>query len=479
VTPLVLTFYAVLLAAAAIAVWRRPIVALYVFIVGLALHNLVLALLYDAGLRGGAIDAVQAWKEALLAVAVARVAFDAIRARRLPFRPQPLDWLALAFGAVVCLYALLPQDVLDGEAGTRAILYGLRHGLVPVVAYFLGRSLVLDRVELRRIGWTLLGAGAALAVGGLIDLYAVNVEWWRGSGAVGYFRYELGFDYHGPGGLPDNWAFNTEDGLFRRLVSSFISPLATAFALVIALLLCGIAWRDRSRRPLAAALVALCAVGLLFTLSRSSLLALAGAFIVLAVALRSWWPVVATAVVLAAGVGFAFAFTSVAPETHFFAEDLPYQEEQARKHGDLPGGGSLALNPGEPSLRSHWRSLRDGIETVVEHPQGYGLGNAGAIAVRFGVPLRAGESNYTETGVEAGLAGALLLIAWSLALLVALVRSAWAAADPTTRVAAAGAAAALAAVLALAVQTDAYGVPWLAYCLWWLCGSLVDVSDRG
>ena len=478
-TPLVLTIYGVLLAVAAVAVWRRPIVALYVFIVGLALHNLVLALLYDAGLRGGAIDAVQAWKEALLAVAVARVAFDAIRERRLPFRPRLVDWLAVAFAAVVCLYALIPQDVLDGEAGARAILYGLRHGLVPVVAYFLGRSLILDRVELRRIGWTLLGAGAALAVGGLVDLYAVDVEWWRGSGAVGYFRYELGFDYHGPGGLPDNWAFNTEDGLFRRLVASFISPLATAFALVVALLFAGIALQDRRRRPLAAGLVAICATALLFTLSRSSLLALAGAFVVLAVALRRWWPLVATAAVLAAGVGFAFAFTSVAPETHFFPEDLPYQEEQARRRGDLPGGSSLALNPGEPSLRSHWRSLRDGIETVFEHPQGYGLGNAGAIAVRFDVPLRAGESNYTEAGVEAGLVGALLLVAWSLALLVALVRSTWAATNATFRVAAAGAAAALAAVLALAVQTDAYGVPWLGYCLWWLCGSLVDLSDRG
>ena len=49
----------------------------------------------------------------------------------------------------------------------RPILYGLRHGLVPVVAYFLGRSLILSRDELRRIGWAVLGAGAALAVGGL------------------------------------------------------------------------------------------------------------------------------------------------------------------------------------------------------------------------------------------------------------------------------------------------------------------------
>ena len=32
--------------------------------------------------------------------------------------------------------------------------------------------------------------------------------------------------------------------------------------------------------------------------------------------------------------------------------------------------------------------------------------------------------------------------------------------------------AALATVLALAVQTDAVGVPWLAYCVWWLSGAL-------
>ena len=242
---------------------------------------------------------------------------------------------------------------------------------------------------------------------GSIDLYAVDVEWWRGSGAVGYFRHELGFDYHGPGGLPDNWAFNTADGLYRRLVSSFISPLATAFMLVVALLLSGVALQSRRRRPLAVGLLALCSVGLLFTLSRSSLVAFAGGLVVLAIAARRWWPVAAAVIVLAAGVAYAYSFTSVAPRTHFFPADLPYQQEQARQHGGLPGGGSLALNPGEPSLRSHWRNLRDGIDTVLHHPQGYGLGNAGATASRFGVPLRAGESNYTETGVETGLLGAL------------------------------------------------------------------------
>src|SRR5581483_12483612 len=92
----------------------------------------------------------------------------------------------------------------------------------------------------------------------------------------------------------------------------------------------------------------------------------------------------------------------------------------------------------------------------------------GTTAQRFDVELEAGESNYTEIGAETGLAGALLFIAWSLALLGSLLRTAWHG-DRT----AAGVAAALAAVLALAIQTDAIGVPWLAYALWWLAGAFV------
>jgi O-antigen ligase len=173
-------------------------------------------------------------------------------------------------------------------------------------------------------------------------------------------------------------------------------------------------------------------------------------------------------VVVAAGLGFAAIFHSVAPRTHWFASDLPYQQAQAKAKGPLPKDSGLSTySIGEPSFRSHLNSLRDGIKTVAKHPQGYGLGNAGTTAQRFHVRLEAGESNYTELGVETGLAGALAFIAWSLALLAGLVRAAW-----SGDRAAAAIAAALAAVLALAIQSDVIGVPWLAYCLWWLAGSL-------
>jgi hypothetical protein len=457
-----LAVYGVGLVAAVPAVLRRPAVALYLFVLGLPLHNIVMSLLYGGGVHGGSLDAIQAWKEILLAAALLSVAATALRRQALSFRPGLVDWLALAFAGLVVLYAVIPQGALGGHAGAKAILYGLRHDLVIVAAYFLGRSVDLD---IRRLRWTIVAAAAAVAAWGLIEVYAVPIEWWRHSGAVGYFHRELGYDYHGPAGLPENFAFNTSDGLFRRLVSTFVSPLATAYMLVVALLLLAVA---RCRR-LAAPLALVCGAGLLWTFSRSSIVALAVGLVVLAAAWRRAWPLPAAVGVIAVGFGFAAAFHTIAPRTHWFASDLPYQQAQAKAKGPLPKGSGLdsTISLGEPSIRSHLDSLRDGGKTVVEHPQGYGLGNAGTTAQRFDVPLQAGESNFTELGVETGLAGALAFIAWSLALLARLVRTAWKG-DRT----AAAVAGALAAVLALAVQTDVIGVPWLAYCLWWLAGSL-------
>jgi len=102
------------------------------------------------------------------------------------------------------------------------------------------------------------------------------------------------------------------------------------------------------------------------------------------------------------------------------------------------------------------------VHTVFHHPQGFGLGNVGQTASRTGTPIKAGESNYTEMGAETGMLGALLWIAWGLALLAGLWRSG------RVRMTAA-----FAAVLALAIQTDVIGDPWVAYVVWGLAGALL------
>jgi hypothetical protein len=439
---------------------RRPAWVLHAFVVGLALHNLVMAELWDAGVRGSALDVVSSWKEALLALALVAVGVGAWRARTFAWRW--CDALALAYAAVVVIWSVLPQGWLGGHATHRGIVLGARHDLVPVAAYVLGRGLALSERELRRLGVTILATAAGVAAFGLVDIYAIPLSWWRRSGAPGWFHEQLGFDYRGLSHLPENFVYNTgNEEPLRRLVSTFLSPLATSYLLVVALLL-AVAWLVRRRPPLLVwiPLAALLFAGLLWTHSRSSYFALAAGLVAIAlVRRRQGLALLATAaVVVVSSLVFVKAYTDVAPSTSFTPRELAYQRQHAHTTGGSAGGGFT-----DASTSSHWRSLRAGIRKVVHHPQGFGVGNAGSTAARTGATVEAGESTYTELGVDAGLVGALLFIAWSLVLLRdVLPCAAWLGG-------------ALVAVLALALQTDVIGVPWLAYVLWSLAGTVVTM----
>ncbi len=148
------------------------------------------------------------------------------------------------------------------------------------------------------------------------------------------------------------------------------------------------------------------------------------------------------------------AYPDIAPETRFTRAELEIQ----RAGGQEEETSGDPFDAGESSIDSHLDNLRDGTRTVVEHPQGFGVGNAGVTAKRTGGEIKAGESTYTELGVELGLLGMLAFIAWSIALLRVVLR-----AEPWLG-------ATFAAVLALAVQTDVIGVHWLAFVLWTLAG---------
>ena len=427
---------------------RIPRWSLFAFAALLPLHNLAMAELWELGVRDLALDVVSAWKEVLLAIALGVVVW---RQRGIPFKATAPDYLALAYTAFVLVYALIPQDWLGGDASARGVLYGLRHDLTPVAAYFVGRGLTLDAGQRRRLALTIVVAAALVAAWGLVDIYAVSLQTWRESGVPGWYREQLGLEYRGLSYLPENWVYNTGDERpLRRLVSTFLSPLATAYMLLVAILLA--ATRPRARwLPVVTALLG---VGLLFTYSRTTIAALALGLCVLAYARRSWWAVAAAAVLLAAAFFFVRAYPDLAPETRFTPPELRIQRAGGRED---PTSGD-PFSPSESSFDSHLDNLRDGLDTIVRHPQGYGVGNAGVTAKRTGVEIKAGESTYTELGVELGLLGLLAFAAWSLVLArVTLRREPWLGA-------------AFVAVLALGIQTDVIGVHWLAFVVWMLAG---------
>ena len=428
---------------------RLPRWALYAFIVALPFHNLLMAKLWELGVRGFALDVASAWKELLLAAALGAVVW---RRRGIPFKATSADWLALVYVAFVVLYALIPQDWLGGDASARGILYGVRHDLTPVACYFLGRGLTLSARDRRLVGWLILGVASLVAAWGLVDIYAISLQTWRDSGVPGWFREQLGLEYRGLSGLPENWVYNPGDERpLRRLVSTFLSPLATAYLLLAAILLAA-TWRRGPRwLPLVTGLLAL---GLLFTYSRTSIAALAVGLVALGYALRSWWPVAAAAVFVAAAFFFVRAYQDIAPETRYTQAELEIQ----RAGGQEEETSGDPFDTGESSFDSHLDNLRDGVETVARHPHGSGVGNAGVTAKRTGAEIKAGESTYIELGVGLGLLGMLAFIAWNVALVRIVIRR-----EPWLG-------AALVAVLVLGIQTDVIGVHWLAFVLWTLAG---------
>jgi hypothetical protein len=433
---------------------QLPRAALVVLAVGLALHNLAMSLLWQAGVRDTALDVVAAWKDALLAVAVA-VALVASRA--VP-RLQWADRLALAYGAIVLFYWALPQGWLDGAATSRGELYALRHHLLPLGAYVLGRLVVLERGWWRRIGVVLVGTAAGLAVWGLVDVYLVPLRWWRDSGVPDWFSEQLGITYRCLSGLPENWILNTdEESPVRRLVSTFLSPLATSYALVVVLLLLACA----RPRWWTVAVGALAYAGLLWTHTRAAFVALAVGLVVLAWLRRSWTPGLLAVASVAASILFVAVFPSIGPETTYTRTELACLRANAAAEGET---SEDPFSPAESSTSSHLEALRDGIETVATHPWGYGLGNAGVSASRTGVEVKAGESTYTELGVDAGLLGLAAFVGWLVALGLALRRrSPWLASS-------------IAVVAVLGLQTDVIGVHWLAVVVFGLAGAALRAA---
>jgi hypothetical protein len=129
-------------------------------------------------------------------------------------------------------------------------------------------------------------------------------------------------------GLPENFIYNVggDKPFLRRLVSTFLSPLASGYMFVVALLVAAAALR---RRWVVVALSVVTAAGLLWTFSRSSLIALAAGLVVLALVRRRPVELAAAVVVVGVAFGWAHLFPKIAPTGNWTKVDLEYQQRIA------------------------------------------------------------------------------------------------------------------------------------------------------
>ena len=431
--------FLLLVVAAAVAVgawiaWRRPHLALPVFVIGFVFHNITLMFLVQAGTPLAALRVLQAWKEAYVVLLALRLVLDVRRSggmaslrrgladwRSLPVRVRVLDIAALGFAVLLVIYAFLPADLFPAPAPTfTQRVLGFRTLILIPVLYLFGRIWSpLTSPDRRLVAAAVVTGAAAVTVLGLIELWFIPTRFWVE--AVREFNAFQGFNYQGPGGLPSNFFLGTSQSLvLRRMVSTYVSPLGVAYTalLVVPLALTYAVWSKRARWPFVA--FALVVTGICLSFTRLALLSLAVECIVLLLVLRRRRAVYGAGLAFAAIAAAFLIYPSVGPAVgydlgdvrpplgaHVLQQlgivDLISISPNGPRIGDLPADVLRRLASGnDASVQAHVTALWRGVEFAVMHPFGGGLG---ASIPRFGRPTGPGESAVFQISAETGLVG--------------------------------------------------------------------------
>lgn len=392
--------------------WRSPFLGLGVLVGGMAFHNFLIMVLLRLGTNHVLVRIVQSWKEGILALLIVVAAlrlFRAYREGRLG-RPIALDWVAGIFLLITVVYFILPSSILHGSANFQQRVAAFRLAAYLPVLYALGRTFHRPtRHDLENAAWIVVIAGAVVGIFGLIELWFVPTKTWLDWG-VNDFSIWLGFQYGGPGHLPENFFQTLPSGLYlRRMASTYLSPLGVAYTGLVVFPI-AVVLVDRQPRRTPKAFVASFAFmflvgGIFFSITRLAMFAFACEGILLALILRRRW-VAIMAPLLAIGV---FAVLLVYPEVG------PTVDENLVAGG--PQRGTI-IRTGDPSFLEHIRTLNADFKVWARHPLGEGLGSAGTSANRFVVDPKnnpdyaPGESAVLTTFVDTGVFGGLAYLAF-------------------------------------------------------------------
>ena len=396
---------------AAWVTWRHPFIGLGVLVGGMAFHNFLLMVLIRLGTNHMLIRIVQSWKEGILALLVVIAALRLLRAYREGQlgRPIALDWVAAIFLLVMIVYLLLPSSVLHGHSNLQQRFAAFRLAAYMPVLYALGRTFHRPtQQEIERMAWIVVLAGAIVAIFGLIELWFVPTRVWLDWG-VNDFSAWLGFQYAGPGHLPENFFQTLPSGLYlRRMASTYLSPLGVAYTGLIVFPI-AVVLVDRQPRRTKQGFVASFAfmflvAAIYFSVTRLAMFALAGEGILLALLLRRKW-VAVMAPLLAVGV---FAVLAIYPQVG------PAVDENLVAGGPQRGG---IIRTGDPSFLEHLKTLSADIKVAERHPLGEGLGSAGTSANRYGADTKnpdyaPGESAVLSMFVDTGVFGGIAYLAF-------------------------------------------------------------------
>jgi hypothetical protein len=354
-----------------------------------------MALIFKLGAPAQLVRQLTYWKElvviGLVIAAVMRFARDR---PRLDF----VDWLAFAFIGLCTLFLVFPQIFVgDGPLpGLSDRVSGYRFDVFYVILFLAARHLRLSGVEIRRLLTAFLAS--AMVVAGICWLeFFSSSTWntiatqWFDVQTYKYFVIELSPFFVGP--VDDVRAYGHIAGrLFVRVGGPEIAYIGTAFYLVTAVAVA----LERFTRSIGLKAVRtflpvpIIGFALLVTQTRSAI-ASAGLLVVVVLLTNRGRAAIARvrstaliSVILLAAVTAAFAI------------------------------GLTDRFSGDPaSDAAHERQLSTGWDLMWDNPLGTGLATAAGAGIRSGTgAFFIPESQYLQVGIQLGLLGLLLYLAF-------------------------------------------------------------------
>lgn len=449
-------------------IWRAPFRALGVLVAGMAFHNVVLMLLLHWGMPAIVIRSLQAWKEGILVLLLGLVIVALVRARRNREFPrlEALDIAMAAFAVLAVIYTVLPPSLLHGSANTQQRVLGLRVLLLLPALYLFGRVFQpRGRADLHWVAWAIAGAGAAVGLFGLVELWLVPTTAWLDWG-VNQLSAWLGFTYDGPRGLPANFFQTTAEGfLLRRMVSTYVSPLGIAYAglviipVAVALVL---TVKGRRERWLAWLATVLIVSSVLFSLTRLALVMMVAEFLILAILTRRRSLLYVTPLVALAAIFMIFQYADFGPLLLRNLATVPHRPSHLHILGST-----------DPSLREHAGFLGYDLRYVMAHPLGTGVGSS---IHRFGPSQGTGESAVLDNFGDLGILGGLLYLAiYAGSFLLAALAYVRHRADPLIAMLPLTFIVAAAALAPISITTELWSDFATTFLFWWAAGASVTL----
>lgn len=389
VSALGITFAVLLLLTLGVTiVWRHPGWAAVMLVALVPTNRVLILLVFRYGHSSALTSLAQLWKDLLILLLAVRTVDDIVLRRRPKL--HYVDVLVAALLVMSALYLIYPGQTTPISFVDRLI--GFRADTWFLVAYFVGRGLVLERRHVRTLLTWLIPGTVLVDVIAFAQVLAPN--WFNNLfNKLGYAAFISTQSLFGDADVIRMRGIGGAN--LPRASSLLLGDLALAFfsifaiAVGAALLLTARSSRERWRYG---AFTVLAFVGMVLTITRSAVIAGVVMLLFMALVTRVW-----------RHIGLVLGALAIAALVALVTGFIP-----------ISALGALA-NPHEASIQAHGGAIQSGLTVLGQNPFGLGLGTTGTIGQRvFGTAAITTENWYLAIALELGVVPSLLFIAASI-----------------------------------------------------------------